>query len=69
MPEFKFIRVERDQGVIFINVNDIHWIKVREDGDFEVNYASPGMPSMNHVIASKEELSETWTLDELMAMN
>lgn len=65
----KFIRVERDQGTIFINVNDIHWIKVTENGDAEVNYASPGMPTMNRVIASRDELSKTWTLDELIAVN
>ena len=61
----KFLRVERDIDVIFINVQDIRWIKQTQDG-YELVYSLPGCPTSNKVAVSNAELSASlWTLEQI----
>ena len=62
----KFLKVETQSGVRFINVQDIHWIEEKEDSTYDVIYTVPGQPNTNHVLVSKTELSVSlWTLQQI----
>ena len=66
-PELpKFLKVETQSGVKFINVQDIHRIEENKDSTYDVIYAVPGQPNTNHVLVSKTELSvPLWTLQQI----
>lgn len=62
----KFLKVEMQSGVRFINVQDIHWIEEKEDSMYDVIYTVPGQPNTNNVLVSKAELSASlWTLQQI----
>ena len=61
----KFIRVETDSGVKFVNVDDIRQVKPNGNKEFEVIYAFPGSPCSSKLYVSLEELHKTYELSEI----
>lgn len=59
----RFVKVETNAGVKFINVNDIHTVEPIDNG-FTVKYSIPGCPARS-VQASSSELTNLWALSQI----
>ena len=62
----RFVKVETNAGVKFINVNDIHVVEPMDnmDNGFTVKYSIPGCPA-GSVLASSSELTNLWALSQI----
>ena len=59
----RFVKVKTNDGVKFINVNDIHVVEPMNNG-FTVKYSIPGCPACS-VQASSGELTNLWALSQI----
>lgn len=65
----KFLKVELYSGNIFINVKDIHKIKEKGNGQYELVYSCSGGTVVQSVPVSAAELSNSlWTLEQIASL-